>query len=91
MAISSRWSLSLMRCAQRLHCRLEVVGQPDALAGEGIVVGAGAPAGLLHFFYTFQSDGVVRRGTLRECSSAKVQLSATIWDAVVRAGRHLVS
>ena len=45
---------------------------------------------LLHFFYTLQSDGVVRRGTLRECSSTKVQLSATIWDALVRAGTDLV-
>ena len=45
---------------------------------------------LLHFFYTFRNDGVVRRGTLRECSSTKVQLNATIWDAVVRAGTDLV-
>ena len=45
---------------------------------------------LLHFFYTFQSDGVVRRGTLRECSSAKVQLRGTARDALVRAGMDLV-
>ncbi len=38
-------------------------------------------------FYTFQSDGVVRSGSVGECSSAKVQLNATIWEAVVRVGK----
>lgn len=47
----------------------------------------GGPGGLLHFFYTFRSDGVVRSSTVGSCGSTKVQLRGTASDALVRAGR----